>query len=263
MVARFTRDVVAQGGEYTFITISDDGVRMKYTPGPGGGAGACAGWNIICNWTAHGRTVDLRTVTFPSAGNYRLIAEWYESSGDALIVISTGSNNFSFSDSPKTGVGPSFPVIPSTTYSDSSLVLDGAIDMCGARAPVLEFYTVYDTPNTMTVETTTNGGLDWSRGNFNGPPGGHDGNRPAPVVTPTAVPISGFDGSQWSGTSPTFPTVWQLRRYNLWAYINRYMGLRFRLTTGSSVRDGWWLTDVTVGASSQTPRASLPAGTCP
>lgn len=263
MVARFTRDVTAQGGEYTFITISDDAIRMRYVGGPPGNTGACSGWMIICNWSSHGRTVDLRTVTFPAAGNYRLIAEWYEGSGDAIVVISTGSNNFSFSDSPKTGVGPSFPNIPSATYSDSSLLLDGSIDMCGARAPVMEFYTVYDSPNTMTVDITTNGGLDWSRGNFNGPPGGHDGNRPAPVVTPTAVPISGFDASQWSGTSPTFPTVWQLRRYNLWAYINRYMGVRFRLTTGSSVRDGWWLTDITIGASSQTPRASLPAGTCP
>lgn len=269
-LARFTRDVTAQGGEYTFITISDDGIRMKYTPGPGGGSGNCAGWNIICNWTAHGRTVDLRAITFPSPGNYRLIVEWYESSGEAIVVVSTGSNNFSFSDSPKLGVGPSFPEFNSTSYSSSSLVLDGVIDMCGARAPVLEFRTVYDThndsnnalDNLMNVEITTNGGIDWTLGNFNGPPGGHDGNRPPPVVTPTPLPISGFSGSSWTGSTANL-TVWELRRYNLWAYINRYMGLRFRLSTQAPVRNGWWIAEIIVGAASVTPRASLPPGTCP
>ncbi|NWF68971.1 MAG: hypothetical protein HXY40_07785 [Chloroflexi bacterium] len=267
-LARFTRDVTVQGGEYTFITISDDGVRMRYTPDPAPptGSGACRGWNIICRWTTHGRAVDIHTFSFPANGNYRIILEWFEGTGEAIIVASTGSNNFSFSDSPKLGIGPAFPQVDSTAWSSSALTLDGVVDMCGAREPVLEFYTIYQTAsnNNLIVEVSTNGGLDWTRGNFSGPPGGHDGVRALPNITPTPRPLVGsFNGSLWSGTSSGFPSVWELRRYNMWAYANRFMSLRFRMTTQDQVSDGWWITDILLGAASITPRNLMPPGICP
>jgi hypothetical protein len=39
---------------------------------------------------------------------------------------------------------------------------------------------------------------------------------------------------------------WQLRSHDLRSYANRNIGLRFRLLTTSSVRDGWWITEIAV-----------------
>jgi hypothetical protein len=39
---------------------------------------------------------------------------------------------------------------------------------------------------------------------------------------------------------------WQLRSHDLRTYANRNIGLRFRLNTTSSVRDGWWITEIQV-----------------
>jgi hypothetical protein len=54
-----------------------------------------------------------------------------------------------------------------------------------------------------------------------------------------------------SGTTSRLPTGsnpqdWQLRSSDLRTYVNKNIGLRFRLVTGSDVRDGWWITDLQV-----------------
>ena len=78
--------------------------------------------------------------------------EWYEKWSDAIIILTLGSNNFSFTDSPKQGAGPNFPEIAAVPYSNSSLILDGVFDLSAATAPLLQYYTYYELGGNAVVE---------------------------------------------------------------------------------------------------------------
>lgn len=145
-------------GDYTFITISDDGVRMKAenVATPGGP------WNIINNWTDHGRTVDIGTASLSAGNTYKIILQYFENSSAAILIVSTGSNSFSFTDSPKAGGGPLFPEVPAVSHANSSLLLNGVFDLSNATEPVLQYYTYYELGGTARVEVTTDGGFNWT-----------------------------------------------------------------------------------------------------
>jgi hypothetical protein len=255
--ARWKRDVVVQNtGEYTFITISDDGVRMRwqYKDGaapPAGFPAVPPGWNIIEYWRDTGRYVSIGTVTLQRNVNifptYELILEWYERGGDAAIILSAGNSNFSFTDSPRAGSNPAlFPVVNSVPYGNSSLILRQPLDLQGTTRPAVEYYTRYrlNSGSSANVEVSIDGGFTWTRNNLNTNSGGWS--------CPSGASCApNFGGTFWSDTDPNY---WQLRQHNLNAYIaSRYINLRFRLNTTGSVNDGWYVTDVQVNAATVAP----------
>jgi hypothetical protein len=272
-VARFTQQtgVVGTGflqpGTYTFITSSDDGVRMTYdtvpsTPGftftgPGAAAGKCHGWNIICDWAVHAATTDIGTADLAGGSQYLFTVEWFEYSSNAKLVLTVGNNSFSFTDNPKSGPGPAIPDVPAVKYGNSSLMLDGLLNLQGTNAPVLEFYSYWelDASTVARVEVSTDGGFTWTASNLSG---------------------GGFSSSTITGKWSCMPTNacgspsstdWQRRLLNLASYRGRNIGLRFRLDRlnsgctdgdGSTCNDtsypygpnaygtGWWVVDIHV-----------------
>lgn len=241
-MARMMRSITVTGGEYTFISTSDDGVRVRYD-------GPSSGW-AINNWTYHSRSIDLGTVTL-SPGTYQITLEWFEGGGDAVVALQVGTNNFSFSDSPKAGASSSFPRVTSTAYGNSSLMLNGVINLNvptglspSLWVPRLNYYTLYwlDNNNQAAVEVSDDGGFNWIQDNlWNNCPGfvWPDGPWCDPNIWGYAfwLPIV---------VSGETPQNWQLRSHDLRTYANRNLGIRFRLYTESSVRDGWWITDITI-----------------
>jgi Flp pilus assembly pilin Flp len=231
--ARWYRHITVSAGDFTFITTSDDAVRLRYE-----GPGAPADWNIINNWSSHSRTVNFNTVTL-AAGEYDLILEWFEGTGSAVIIVQIGNNNFSFSDSPKPTASDSVPAVPSVAYGNSSLILNGLINLfnpgvpSSAWRPRLQYYTYYQLPSgaTARAEISIDGGFSWTTSNLsNNCPSGAQCN---PII---------------SGSASHLPTNgdWQLRSHDLRSYVNRNIGLRFRLNTTGNVGDGWWITEIQV-----------------
>jgi hypothetical protein len=245
--ARFMRDITVTGGQYSFITTSDDGVRVRVETAAGGvptGFPSSPYWNVINNWDFHGTEVNLATVSLVP-GNYRIIMEYFEGTGGATIQLQVGTNKFSFSDSPKAGNGSTFPVINSIPYSDSSLILNGVLNLnipAGYTAaqwkPAMEFYTLgYFASNTYgAVEVSTDGGFTWQQNNLSD-------------NCPAVLPSNQCDPNIWGAfdVRPETGYDWQHRSHDLSAYVNQNIGLRFKLHTSSSTRDGWWITDIVVG----------------
>ncbi len=249
--ARFIRTITATGGQYTFITTSDDGVRVRVETLAGAapsGMPASTTWNVINNWNYHGRTVDYQNVSL-AAGNYRVIMEWFEGSGDATIQLQVGTNKFSFSDSPQAGAGSSFPVVNSTKYSSSSLILNGVINLniptgytTAQWKPRLEYYSLYylNGGTSARVEVSNDGGFTWIQDNLSD-------NCPAALQSwwqcnPTT--------SGWQDHRPQSGYDWGLFSLDLSSYTNQNIGLRFRLDTsgsGNTTYDGWWITDIVIG----------------
>ena len=157
-------------GSYTFITASDDGVRMKYDtiPTPTLITGPGNEWNIINNWTYHGRTIDMGTANLVGGNRYRLTLEYFEGFSDAVLTLTVGNNNFSFTDSPKQGTGLAAPDIPAVPRSNSSLILDGVFDLRTATAPIIEYYTYHELGGRAYVEVTTDGGFTWTQAGLSG-----------------------------------------------------------------------------------------------
>jgi Flp pilus assembly pilin Flp len=238
---RFIRQITVAAGQYTFILISDDGVRMRYDTVPGGNATVANNstyWNIKLNWTAHGRTVDMSTITL-AAGNYNLQLEWFELTGSATIILQVGNNNFSFTDSPKASAAPSSPTINSVAFGNSSLMLNGVLDLSNPNPgnpafvwkPRLNYYTYYDlaSVNNANVEVSIDGGFTWTQANLaNNCPSGATCSATITGAT-TWLPANGD---------------WQLRSHDLTNYVNQKITVRFRLNTQTNVKDGWWITDI-------------------
>lgn len=168
-------------GTYTFIVSSDDGVRMRYAVfnqstgaesappvSPGDPPIASQFWNIINSWQYRGRTVDMGTARLANNTRYRFVVEYFEGSGDASLRVSTGSNSFSFTDSPKAGPGLSFPEIPAMHRSNSSLILDGVFDFTQATNPIIRYYTYHELGGDARVEVTTDGGFTWTNAGLEG-----------------------------------------------------------------------------------------------
>lgn len=68
-------------GTYTFITTSDDGVRLYIDD-----------TTVINNWAYHGRTVDTGTINLVAGRQYDLVMEFVESSGGSTMTLQAGIN---------------------------------------------------------------------------------------------------------------------------------------------------------------------------
>ncbi|MCL5279076.1 MAG: PA14 domain-containing protein, partial [Planctomycetes bacterium] len=76
--ARWTAVLEAPGFEtFTFITTSDDGVRLFLD-----------GRRIINNWTDHGTTDNRAQVNLVAGQTYRIVMEYYENTGGAVAQLS-------------------------------------------------------------------------------------------------------------------------------------------------------------------------------
>ncbi len=251
---RWIRDIRVSAGQYTFITVADDGVRMLYVPtgtnlGGSPGVITTASWNMINNWRDQTRQVDLFTADL-AQGDYTLVLEWYDNGSDAVIVATVGNNNFSFEDSPK--LTPSQGLIndvPAAKRGNSSLVLNGVLDVRNQAGtpnflPILEYYTYYELnyDSVARVEVSVDGGFTWTQS-------GLTNNIPStPPITPDSPTIR--------NATITPPSDWQRRRHSLVPYIGSLVGLRFRLdrratdTTqydnNNSFYVSWWVVNIRV-----------------
>jgi Flp pilus assembly pilin Flp len=272
--ARFIRSFTAGAGNYTFITTSDDGVRLRLDDGtPPPLPTAPTYWNLINNWTDHGRMIDLNTVSLN--GSYRLILEWFEGSGDAVLVLQVGSNRFSFTDSPKTA-----DVNPSILYASSSLMLNGVINLAQPASitdpnrwkPRVEFYTLWSfregsTGQSGRFEVSEDGGFTWTQGTRMGeecPTELNSGRNCNPNVPGSGRPVVWMPNEAERDSNGALPTSggnpitryndWERRSLSLNQFIGRNITVRFLLGTGSTVisgvelgaRDGWFVTDVSI-----------------
>jgi hypothetical protein len=158
-------------------------------------------------------------------------------------VLQAGNNNFSFSDSPK--LSSTSPTVNSIAYGNSSLMLDGLIDLTkpatGVFAPRLQWWTYYDlgASASANVEATIDGGFTWVQTNLttNCPAGLSSSQCTASIYgTSKYLPTQGYD---WMQRSNDLSST---------TYVNRNVGIRFRLKTLSDVRDGWWITDIEVNS---------------
>ncbi len=280
--------VTVQPGVYTFIGASDDGHRLRYVtdtgqiPQPCSVPGSPAAnddplcgkvWNIINDWNYHGRTVSMGTArltaagasvmidsngdgvanesgTSNSTGRYRFILEYFEGTGGAVMTLSTGSNSFSFSDSPKQGVGLLFPDIPAVPRASSSLILNGTLDLSQAIRPYIQYYTVHELTGFASFEVSTDGGFSWTQNGLAGalPPSFWSGQwmgryHPNRTLTETApqsqnlTPVSDIDYNWGSGqpfvgaANDNFSVVWT-RTFT----IPNTMRIKFRTTADDGVR---------------------------
>jgi hypothetical protein len=217
-------------------------------------------WNVINNWNDHGAITDMGSVTLLEGNRYRLTIEYYERSSDAIITVATAGTEFSFTDSPRQGTGPGFTDIPAVPRGNSSLMLNGTLDLTGSTNPILEYYSVWELPwgGRATVEVSADGGFTWTR----------DYLRDAITNISGDVLDDDFDSTRWESSLRDPTGTWDLRRNNLTAYENRQIMLRFRLDYmstdcinndwGCTPTDptgpngwyaSWWVVDITVASN--------------
>lgn len=249
---RWIREIRIQPGQFTFITISDDGVRMRVEPSTNP-----LYWNLINKWNDQSRTVSMATVTLggdgfgPDGNNYTLILEYYENSSDAAIVLSAGNNNFSFTDSPKPLAGGGLTTeVPAIQRGNSALVLDGVVDLRNLEGnpnfvPLLQYETYYELNNDSIarVEVSTDGGFAWTQTGLN-------------TTIPATPPLTSSDPTIRNATLTQDQGPWQTRRHNLTPYVGSLLSVRFRLdrqntdttdANGSNqFRISWWLVNITI-----------------
>lgn len=240
-------------GKYTIYVTADNGMRVKLEriTGPGGTvvgtapASDAEEWNVIYYWSDHGRALETGEVTFEEGYYYRLTVEWYERDGNAALIVDTGSTSYSFTDSPKQGAGTSFPDIPTIANSNSSLILDGALDLTETTNPILEYYTIYEMQGSARVEVSTDGGFTWTQSGL------QDGFGSEVMDSPT-----------WGATAYIAddtadpPQDWERRRHNLVNYVGQTIMIRFRMdndnlevmdfTTDYTPYVSLWVTDIRV-----------------
>jgi hypothetical protein len=275
IVGRWTLDtpVIGTGGvqqgDYTFITISDDGVRMKYEEIDGAGNPVNPAppldsleWNIIYDWTDHGRTADMGIASLQDGKRYRITLEYYEKWSGAAIILTVGGTNFSFTDSPKQGAGPAFVDIPAIPYANTSLMLDGTLDLAGTTNPILEYYTYYEIRTAGRVEVSVDGGFTWEQGGMTDAIGS-DTNFQWPSYSGRCVP------------GDCSLNDWRQMRHNLTRYVGRQIMIRFRLDrqtdnyldqqynnpfdsrfNNNGYFISWWVVDIRV-ADANSPDAHL------
>lgn len=270
-----TTPVVGSGGvnagQYTFITASDDGVRLKIDEVDAGGniinpRPPALEWNLINNWNDHGVVTDMGRANLVTGSQYRITLEYYERGSDATITLSLGGSTFSFTDSPKQGAGVTFPDIPALPRADTSLMLNGVLDLQGTTRPVMEYYTLYELDNNSTaiVEVSNDGGFTWRINGLTDDipliPGGCGSGS-------NSSTCDFYDNSSFSNTRRIPGEDWVRRRHNLSNYEGQLIMIRFRLrrTTTDCINadnscDGsnnpnnwfisWWITDIVVAKTS-------------
>jgi hypothetical protein len=236
-MARFVRRITVTTGPYTFSTLSDDAVRLRFANVAGGGSTtAPGGWNLIENWVDQGRNGSFRTVTQNlNAGDYLLILEYYENSGDALLQLQIGGNNTSFSDSPRPNNNS--PVVNSRLNSNISMVLNAVVTIPTSAAsvvPRLGYYLYYDLAagQQFFTEISTDGGFTWVQTG----------------LTSGTCPTGATCNPNLAGAGSYLPNDgdWQFRSLNLSSFKGQNITFRFRLLTGATTDDGVWIADIRI-----------------
>lgn len=275
-----------EAGEYSFVTYADDGVRMKYEElicegvplpdsdgdgledhcrtepvGPDPNGNDFLEWNILYYWSPHPPRPDLGVATFEAGKRYRLTLEFFQDGGGAMITLSAGGAAYSFTDSPKQGAGPAFPDVPSQVLANTSLTLNGTIDLSNTDTPIMQYYTYYEINGGTNayVEVSTDGGITWTRNGL-----GRD-------ITDSFGNTDRYDGSRYRGEHLPGEEgdEWRLKRHNLSDYREREIMIRFRLdrrdwnggrrinndrncwNDGDRCNDNgflssWWVTDIEI-----------------
>ena len=241
-----------QPGEYTFITIGDDGMRLRYeeidaagnpVDPPDDDAPESEIWNMVWDWRNRGATTDMSVATLEQGKRYRFTLQWFENTGNMRAVLTTGGTSFSFTDTPKQGAGPAFPDIPPIARSNSALISNGVFDLSDTTEPVLEYYTYYHASNGLKVQVSRDGGFTWTQDGLN-----HS--RPLPWGGNVS-----YDGPNLSWTTylPSATRDWRRRRHTLYKFAGEQIMVRFlmqhdtNLNMNSGYYRGWWVTDITIG----------------
>lgn len=245
-----------QPGDYTFITISDDGVRLKYEDiTPPNSLPPTPEWNVISNWSNHGRVVDIGTAKLDGGNQYKFTLEYYENGSSAVIILTLGSNSFSFTDSPKQGAGPAFPDVPAVKRGNSSLLLNGLLDLSGHSTVLMEYYTYHELGGTARVEISPDGGFCWAEECVSN----YRSKLRADIMGAAA------DDPFYGGTYTPDDGDWRRKTHNLSSFAGPTsppVGLRFRLDrTGTDDIDvscncsnggstnwyvSWWIVDIQI-----------------
>ena len=233
-VAEFTRDVtVSQKYTYTFYARSDDGMRLGVSPYPSEyitnlPSGSNTYDNIFNKWFDTAPRLYTANVTLgPNANGtartYRFTAHYYEHVGLASFALGLGNKSASFSDTPTNIPGTSRTKM--IQLSNTSLILDGLLDLRGVRKPLLEFYRqsrVDSNPDANAyVEISRDGGFTWVR---------DDASLRQNLTLSDGTVISASSGTNWSDNR----TTWELRRHGLTGNIGYTVALRWRLQVGAT-----------------------------
>jgi hypothetical protein len=219
--ARWNGQIQALGdGQYTFYTISDDGVRLWVN-----------GQNLVDNWTPHSPTTNSGTITLTGTNKYDVALEFFESTGGATVTLwwSKADGSLALGAVPSTqlyAASNGLPVI--TLVSPTNETVIPATGNLTLTADVLanhnvigevQFYrdavsiaTNTTAPFTLTIPAGAAGAYQYSaRVFFNGGAGVGDvvysatNSVTVAETTPTSIGNVGFSGGNLgiSGTGPT------------------------------------------------------------
>jgi len=248
-VAEFQRTVtVSEPFRYQIYVKADDGIRVGVTPFPTTAevqsflatqneanvpvatntytiGGQTINYNnIIDVWKGQAPTVYTGSVTLvPNADNsprdYILTAHHYEGGSSAEFTLGISGANASFSDSPmqipSTNISDRVPV---NYLSNTSMILDGLLDLRGKTSPVLNFYSIREISNvdtTFYIEVSEDGGFTWTDSGL--------GNDLTLADGTTVLDMTWNRSYTWDATD------WDEHLYNLSDYSGRLISMRFRL----------------------------------
>lgn len=235
--ARFTRTVNLVPGVYTFLTRSDDGVRLRTSVNTGMlvGGSPLVGNILINNFNDHSETEDTVVVQVTQAITTELTLEFYNKWGNGLLLLSVSLDDYSYTDSPNTPnpLAPGgFDVVTSIRYGNSSMMLNGTFDLSSAPNRRLNYDRVWSlaTNQSFHIDISTNGGFTWVRADDVGAYAGSDGGESV--------------WGNWNFLPPSNP--WQRREVILPQSANVMFRFRMETIAGSSTSDGVYIDNISV-----------------
>jgi hypothetical protein len=253
-VIRWTLDTPAglPPGRYTFITASDDGVRLRYDTIPAGNLPPATAddpaiysntylpnyrFNIIENWQDQGRTTTISSARIESSRQYRFTMEYYERNSDASIQLSLGSFRFSFTSQIPRGTGRTqADQIPTLLNGNSSLIYKGAFDLRQATNPRLSFNNYYELSGSAFVEVSTDGGFTWTTSGLAG------------TTPPNNIWATNWWGYYWNDVAANPDNRLDSRNSPTWAYntvtfnsqpVTIFPGSPLTRDEGTSINYSW------------------------
>ncbi len=265
-VAKMTRYVTVEApATFDFTILANDGIHASID-GPldpvthvpvGTQINTTPPWNLANDWNKNDTLAQEDITKVLDAGTYLITVDWLQNTGSAFLSFSVTDSNFAFTDSPNTANGSGgYDVVKSASYSDTALLLDGALDLKLIKNPIMQYYTEYEigstNPSTATlarVEVSNDGGFTWTQSGLS-----------------TSFGASTMDDPTIMGGSQL--TSWLFKKHNLTAYAGLdsggnprsgfgYLNLRFRLTTQAEPdaisvtgwHDGWYITEITINGT--------------
>jgi hypothetical protein len=189
---------------FTFITTSDDGVRLFLD-----------GRRIINNWTDHGTTDNRARVDLVAGQTYRLVMEWYENGGGAVAQLSWESPTIARQIIPS---GPlQLPYRAATPYPGHGAVdvpQDAVLNWIGGDK--VAKHQIYFGDNREAVANGTASATSQGRDENSFDPGGLEWNKTyywrVDEVNDTASD-SPWKGNVWSFTTANFVVVDDFESY--------------------------------------------------